>query len=329
MSKNRAFRPTVSDRLEDRSVPSGFGLFGNGATSVPAQDAQKVSQAFRDFENTYAQDVRTILLKSGTTDLTASRTAFNQAINTALTNLNTKLDGIVNNLPTNATLDQSFQTALLSTTPPASPDASLQGTLGGLTTPTDTSFRSVRNFTRQGLGAIESVARTLTNQVRNAPAPAGSVDAATLRGDIQAVHTAFRTFNQSYNDAVRTVLLPSGTTDPSANRAAFNTAVQTALQKLSTDVTAAVANLPSGVTSTLNTTLQNDVLSTTPAASPDRSLQGRLAAITTPSSTRFWATLGFRLRSVLASGGTEAQVVRDITNAVSTYNNSLGTTATT
>ncbi len=327
MSERRAYRPMLNDRLEDRSVPSGFGP--RALISVPAQDAAQVARAFNDFERTYAQDVRTILLKSGTTDLAAARTAFDQAIATELGKLNTKLDGIVNNLPANTTLDQAFSTALLSTTPPASPDTSLQGVLAALKTPTDTTFRSTRSFIRLGTSAIDSIGDKLTAQVRNSPPPTGSIDATTLKGDVQAVHTAFRTFNQSYRDAVNNVLLPSGTTDPSTNRTAFNAAVLTALQKLSTDVTAAVANLPAGVTTTLNTTLQNRLLSTTPAASPDNSLQGRLAAITTPKSNRFFATAFFRLRSFGAIGDAEFQVVRDITDAASKYNSSLSGTATT
>ncbi|MFO0955937.1 MAG: hypothetical protein U0800_00555 [Isosphaeraceae bacterium] len=309
----RAFRPALTDRLEDRSVPAG------GSLSLPARDALQVAQAVRDFQRTYAQDVQTILLKNGTTP-SANRAAFDAAIGRELSALDTKIDGIIANLPTASTLDGTIGARLLTATPAASPDNSLQGLLGAITTPSDTSFRSLRAFTRQGARWIDQVGDQVVRLVRTAPAPAGTIDAATLRGDVQAANAAFRTFSKAYNDAVKDVLLPAGATDPSANRAAFDAAVATALQGLNTGLASAVANLPTGVTGTLNTTLRDDVLR---GATPDNSLQTRLASIATPTSTRFFGTASFRFQSLLAIGRANAKVVQDITAAVASYNASL------
>ena len=63
----RRFRPILGEVLEDRTVPSSFrpGFVGRGIVSLPAQDAKQVAQEFRTFQQTYAQDVRTILLPPG------------------------------------------------------------------------------------------------------------------------------------------------------------------------------------------------------------------------------------------------------------------------
>ena len=78
LRQRRTFRPVVGEALEERTVPSPFGLggafvhfggsFGRGIASVPAQDARQVAQEFATFQQTYSQDVRSVLLPAGTTN---------------------------------------------------------------------------------------------------------------------------------------------------------------------------------------------------------------------------------------------------------------------
>src|SRR5260221_14275408 len=103
MNKTKRFQPVVNDRLEDRTVPTG-GLFGGPGGflggligSLPAQDAQAVSQAFRTFDQTYVKDVLSTLYKGGTPTVT-TRAAFDTQIDQALTDLNTAIDSDISNL---------------------------------------------------------------------------------------------------------------------------------------------------------------------------------------------------------------------------------------
>ena len=133
-------------------------------------------------------------------------------------------------------------------------------------------------------------------------------------------------FSQTYNGDVQTVLLPSGTTSPSANRPAFDQAVGTALGMLNTSIDSALSNLPSTLTTTLDATIQNDLLSG--GSTTSNSLQARLAALRTPTSTQGFGTFAFRFGSSLAIGGAQGQVSRDIQVAINQYNASLsGTTS--
>jgi len=323
MKKTHTFRPAAGEVLEDRTVPSGGldGLFGGLIGSVPAQDARLVAQAFATFERTYTQDVRTILLPTGTTDFTASRQAFDKAIGSALADLNTSVGTAVNNLPTAATLQTTVQNELLGTG-----TNSLSTQLAAIPTPKDLSFRSASSFSREGRQDIFQSAGQVTDQVRNAPAPTGTITAQAVRQTLSQVEDAFQTFSQSYNQAVQSTLVPKGTTDPSTNRTAFNAAVATALNALNTSVQTAVStNLPT-LPPTLAVTIQNDLLSASAssAAGTDRSLQGRLAAIPSPSSNRFFPVLAFRAQSYFVGGRADGQVVQDILAAVRQYNNGLG-----
>jgi hypothetical protein len=318
MRKIKAFRPMPADLLEDRAVPSGDGWLGSLIGVAPAADAQQVAKAYATFEKSYNTDVQTILFKSGTTP-TAQRSAFNAQVATDLTTLETAVDGAITNLPTAATLTTTINGEILGT----DPKATLQGELAAIKTPTGKGFGPRVSFQNQSLRDIGQSWSQVTQQVGSAPAPTGTITAATVQTTFRQVATAFQTFVQDYNTAVKNVLVPSGTTNPSANRPAFDAAVLTALQKLSTGVNAAVTtNLPA-LPASLATTLTNDILSTTPPASPDKSLQGLLAAEKTPTSTSFFRVLVFRVESYIDMGRAGNQVANDIISAVKTYNTSL------
>jgi hypothetical protein len=97
--------------------------------------------------------------------------------------------------------------------------------------------------------------------------------------DTQKVNTAFGTFEQTYLHDVQTVLLPAGTKDPASNRAAFDTAVASALNTLNSAIGSAIKNLPSS--SSLGATIQGELV-----GSGSSSLKSMLAALSTPTSTR-------------------------------------------
>jgi hypothetical protein len=280
--------------------------------SVPAQDAQLVQQAFGTFQRTYNQNVRTILLPIGTTNPAANRTAFDVATATALGTLDTSIAAAVANLPTASSLAATIHGELIggSTT--------LQGMLLAIPTPGSLSFRSVRNFTRVASADINQSAFTVVQQVRSAPGPSGSIGQQTVQQDLGQVQAAFRTFNQTYFNDVKTILLPTGITNPSPNRAAFDQAVGAALVTLNTSIDSALSNLPSSLTATLDATIKNDLLSS--GSTPASSLQSRLASLQTPTSTQNFSVRIFQFGSSLNIGSAQSQVTRDILVAVSQFN---------
>jgi hypothetical protein len=312
MRRKAEFRPAVTDVLEDRTVPSGF--FDNLIASVPAQDAQKVEKSFETFEQSYTKDVQTILLPSGTTTPASNRAAFDTQVGTDLTTLNTSIDTIIANLPTatNPTLSSTIQSDLLGTA-----TTSLQGALAAIASPTSTSRSATRSFLHSADSAIGQTDFQVTKLVRNATPPAGTVTNATAQTLISAINTAFGTFSQGYFNAVQATA-----TAPSTNRSAFDAAVGTLLTTLNTSVGTAItaASLPSSLSTSLATTLTNDLLTGT--STTGTSLQARLAALTSPTSTGF-ATWFFDLRSFRTILGGQSQVVHDVVSAINTYNSSL------
>jgi hypothetical protein len=316
----------VGEVLEDRTVPSplGFGgffghfggLFGRGIASVPAQDARQVAQEFGTFQQTYSQDVRSILLPAGTTSPASNRATFDAAVATALGTLNSSIDATIANLPTSSSLATTIQGELLGSGP-----NTLQALLAAIPTPSSISFRSFRVFNREAVLFINQVDGTVTNQVRTAQAPSGSISQTTIQQDLGQVQTAFQSFTQTYFGDVQTILLPSGTTNPSANRSAFDQAVGTALTTLNSAVGSALSNLPSSLTATLDTTVQNDLLSG--GSSAGNSLQAQLAGLQTPTSTQGFSNFVFRISSSLAISSAQSQVTHDIVIAVNQYNAGL------
>jgi len=325
MSKTHAFRPTAGEALEDRAVPTGGfgggldGLLAGLIQSVPAADARLVLREFRTFEQTYAQDVRTILLPTGTTNPSTNRAAFDAAIATALGTLNSAIDADIQNLPTAAALTTTIRSELLGTG-----STTLQSQLAAVASPTTNTLRAEYRFGRVGQSIVERTGYQVGQQVRTAPAPTGGVDVATLRADLVQVNAAFRTYQQSYNTAVNTVLLPAGTTNPSTNRAAFDTAVGTALTTLNTSIASALGNLPTSVKASLATTLSNDLLTGT--STTGTSLQARLAALTTPTSARGFSPFFFRVQSSLNVQFAQGQVYQDIIAAARQFNTAGATT---
>jgi len=300
-------------------VPLG-GFFGRGVASVPMQDARQVAQEFGMFQQTYSQDVRSILLPSGTTSSANARPAFNTAVATALGTLNSSIDTTIANLPVSSSLATTIQGELL-----GSGTNTLQTLLGAIPTPSNIGFRSFRVFNRESSLFINQIEGNVTNQVRTASAPTGSISQTTIQQDLSLVQTDFQSFSQTYFNDVQTILLPAGTTTPSSNSPAFDQAVGTALGTLNTNIDTALGNLPASVTATLDTTIQNNLL--TGSSTSGTSLQARLAALPAPSSTTGFVVRMFQFSSSLTIGGAQGQVTRAIVSAVNQYNAALTSTS--
>jgi hypothetical protein len=306
MGQSRTFRPAVGEPLEDRTVPSGSGgLLGGLIGDVPTQDARQVAQAFGSFERSYVTDVNNSLKTGGTPLATA--------VGNDLTALNTKIDKIIANLPQSATLAQTIQGELLGTT-----SSSLQGQLAALQAPTSSSsMQDVRTFLRQSFMDINQTSSTVLGQVRNSPAPSGEITSATVQQVLSGINQAYRTFSQTYNAAIS-----ASSTNPATNRAAFDAAVLTGLQKLNSDIDAALSPLPSSVASSLESTIMGDLL--TPSGSTSsNSLQAQLAAIKSPGQG-FFSTFFFRIQSFFDISRSQGKVSGQVINAVQQFNSSLG-----
>jgi len=103
--------------------------------------------------------------------------------------------------------------------------------------------------------------------------------------DAQKVMDAFRAFETTYYQDVQTILMAPGTTSPSANRAAFDSAISSAANNLNTSIDKTIATLPSA--STLQSTIQNQV------AGASQSMVTQLQAIPTPKEVASGALKAF------------------------------------
>src|SRR5437870_4433776 len=89
MSQQRSFRASVVESLEERAVPSLFGLgglgFGGRTATVQSQDVRQVQQAFNAVQRQVVQSIRgatapTSTSTSGGTTTTTTQTAVQQAL---------------------------------------------------------------------------------------------------------------------------------------------------------------------------------------------------------------------------------------------------------
>ena len=293
----------------------GSGATGAGSGGVQTavtQDAQTVQQAFNTFEQSYRNDVQTILYGSGTPS--SNRAAFDAQVAKDLTTLENSIDAALGNITgtANQTLISSINADLTGTA-----STSLQSTLAAITTPTSTSGHAGRSFIRQSNSDIFQADQSVGQLLQDATVPTDTVTSSTVQTLTSAIDTAYQNFTQGYLNAEQTAA-----TDPSKDRAAFDTAVQGLISTLSTSINTAVtdANLPSSVGTAATTAITNDLTGT---PSKGTSLQAGLSALTSPSSTTGFAGWFFNIRSRGVTNGSERQVVSDIISAINTYNTGL------
>jgi hypothetical protein len=297
MRPEKHFRPVVGDRLEDRTVPSGFwGVF---VQSVPAIDAQKVAQAFETFEQSYANDVRTILYAPGTTNPSSNQAAFNTKLTgTEFPALTSAITTATSNLATaNPTLGTTLNTAV----------NNLQTSLTGATNiPTTANRFQEFMFLWSEEGAIDQTARSAIQSVRNATPPAGTITSATAQSILSAVNTAFQNFTTGFFNGV-------SQSPPVNNTSTLFPTLQTAVTSA---INGASPALPSSVASSL--TASSSQLNTDLNA-----LQTSLTGLTLPTSGKGFAAWMFDWNVYRTISRAQSKVTQDILSAINTYNTSL------
>jgi hypothetical protein len=388
--KSRAFRPTVNDRLEDRTVPSGMGGFGwgglgfgglgfgglggllgglggsghgdpgralnnllgqlrgilgqleghggfgasqwNKIDDLVTKDVNQVNHEFQTFSQSVASAYLSYLatLPVGSTGTSGGSTAsapsgsssgadtFQAAVTTAIGTLTTAVNADIANLATgNANLQSSVDAAL----------TALGTSINGLTLPTTLNFRAQSRFVGQLISTIGKTTTSVDNLVRAATPPAGDITQAAYNQAVTDINSGFQAFGMAYNAAEKATA-----TNPATNRAAFDAAVGTALGTLNTSIDTALAEdlpaLPAASLTTLEATIQADLLSPPKSSSASSTstnptdLQDVLAGLTSPSSSKFSLRF-FNFLSQIAIGSAEGHVVKAVTTAVKAQNDSL------
>jgi len=272
----------------------------------PLVDSRHVAAAFATFDQTYLSDVKTILFATGTTPA-SQRAAFDQAVGAALNTLNSTIDADISDLPAQASLSSTIQGQLI-----GSGSTTLQSELAALVTPTGPGATAgtfkVNSQVDIGKSAASVVKEVLTS-------PTGLITASTLLGDLAKVASDFTTFAKTDGNDAKTILF--GSSNPSTNRPAFDAAIASALNTLNASIDTDVSNLPASVGGPLDTTIQNDLLT---GSSSGKSLQDKLAAISTPDGSGFIAMFVFNIASKIQIAGAGVQVGGDIASAVHHYN---------
>lgn len=262
MRMRRAFRPAVSDCLEDRLVPSLATLPAAPAAYVGSVQASlpsnaQATQAFDAFRHRYGSALQGVLLApsaDGTVDPFANRPAFDQAVAQALQTLASDL---VASLGTSADASQVAEVtdAILGDDPDSLAselDAVATSALAGQDgASVDTLASDAARATRQAASVVADlvaaprpsvVASTGAAATATVDFPAvasGASDAATTP-ILDEVRDAFAAFLQGYYRAARDVLLLPGTGasgEASTRLAAFDERVGRALSALEESVT--------------------------------------------------------------------------------------------
>jgi len=302
MADRRAYRPWISELLEDRLVPSLTTAPAPPAVSAPSlpsppplQLSAVVGEAFRAFIGGYAEAVKTVLLAAGDggqVDPAANRLVFNACVGVGLTVFAATLVKSLNKVLGESALIGRVREALLGDGP-----ESLESRLLALPTeaiipaaedqPLATeSLRVIHQSYRLVAGRILGLQETnrLSRAVAGDPRIAWSADSAfnALASLVETVRADFSIFLREYFQAVQQVLLragPEGRGDAAANRPDFDAAVTAALQSLERRLEDAL----NGVTSDpASATLTAGASATIVGDGPD-SLRSQLALLPTPA----------------------------------------------
>jgi hypothetical protein len=334
--RSKKFRPALNDRLEDRTVPSHFGLgqlshqvaslgfpggfFGGGfggrggnlggitqtgrgtaSSSVLRQDAQLVQQAFQTINSSFLSAVATLRQTATSTSgpTQDGLTAYNATIASAISTLNSSISSALSNLTnTSAALVATIEgyTATLQT--------ELQSAGTGLS---GNANSAVFSLEREGFYYIRNAENQSTSAILTTKAT-GSITSATLQTYNQAVNSADQAFNLSISNAKQTAI--------SAGAALNSSAVQSAVSTLQTALTSAINGLGTQFTSSSNnpTSAVTTQLST---------FQQQLLAITVPKAGSHTSARIFS-RAVSSIVSTNLNKINQtVATAVQSYNNSL------
>ncbi len=338
MRKSKRFRPTLNDKLEDRTVPShllgfppsqvlalhggfggrdggslggGFGYQGGGdlgahtqpggvtaSSSTLYQDARQVQEAFQSLNGSFLAAVAALRTTATTSSVPTGLTAYNSAIGSAISSLNSSISSALNNLPNTG----------------SSVISKISGYTSTLQTELESAGSGLANSTNQAVLALKQEAnsyiRNALNQITNAiltDQPAGSITAPTVQTYNQAVRTADQAFNLSISNAAQTAI--SGGTQLNSTTVSSDVFIT-----LQTALTSAINGLGTQFTSSkYNPTLTAQLTN----------LQNQLLAIAAPTAgSRFSARLFSRAVSSVVAQNLSA-INTAVATAIQNYNNSL------
>lgn len=254
MRLHRAFRPAISDLLEDRVVLSQGGasapvqvfLVEMIPLPVSVQARADVQLAFVTFVTRYNADISSVLLApaaDGTVNPAANLPAFRSAVATDLQSLSRDLTTALAKSPATASFIPAVQASITGNGP-----GSLQSQLGLIATTLGVQSTSVPVFAMSSAQAVQEAANQVMAQTLAPGRPriiqADTVDAFPVSNDLQVslvtpatprLKQAFDEFLKNYASAVNSLLLaPPGNLQ--ASRDTFHTQVNTALGQLDSQV---------------------------------------------------------------------------------------------
>jgi hypothetical protein len=330
MSNRRAFRPQVTEILEDRLVPSLASiptptiLLGRVVPLPPQVQVQanpQMQAAFDAFIRSYTQAVDHVLLgppPGGLVDPSANRPAFDAAVKQALGTLASNLVASLGNVSANSTLAAQIYDAIVGDSP-----GSLESQLLALSTSAIAQNSALSSLTSDATRIIQQTSSRLTTMVEaQTPSLVAEAQAATVNVipailDISApdshaqtlseIRLEFGAFLSDYFRAVRDLLLapgPDGRVDVAANRTEFDAWVNSALTTLSDN---ASRSLSSGsFAPSLSTRVQETIV-----AGNSGSLAERLDNLPGPSGSEGSQVRAFTLAAFRA--------IIDIFSVISAY----------
>ena len=302
MADRRAFRPGISESLEDRLVPSGAAapvptvLSGPSRLSPPPlQLGAVLGDAFRGFMGSYAEALKTVLLAAGDNgrvDPAANRLVFNACVGVGLTVLAATLARSLNKVLGESSLLARVRDAIVGDGPEslesrllALPTCAIIPPAGDQTLAQDSLWEIRRTYiaiarrvlARQGID-------TLSLGIDDYPRIVWSSDSARsgLSQVVEEVRAGFSIFLREYFRAVQHVLLrtgPNGPRDAAVRRPEFDSAVSAALESLDVRLGDALNGANSDPASA---TLTAGASATIVGEGPD-SLRTQLALLPTPA----------------------------------------------
>jgi hypothetical protein len=315
MRLRRWFRPSVSDYLESRAVPSVAtvalppAVLGQVARLPPqVPNGDQVQAAFDAFARNLADAVHSVLLgpgPDGSIDPSANRQAFDETVGQALTSLANQLVQSLGNVPLNSPEVAQIVDAIIGDGP-----NSLESQLLGLSTEAIVQDVSSGSLTGDSLRTIAQTAAQVTQTVSVATVPFvtqaivpasptvplvgnDNVTIDTSSEVVLNVRNAFSKFMNDYFQTLKDVLMPAGkdgTVDPAAHRSEFDAKVASSLQSLINEISEGVAS--SSTASGQIIQFREEVVGDDPG-----SLKNQLAALATPPGPEAAAVRDFTLGS--------------------------------
>jgi hypothetical protein len=335
----RAFRPWLSETLENRTVPTTLGvtvptgILGLSVTlpkQVPASSPQ-VQAAFVAFDQSYINAVDTILLAPGSNGLivpSANREAFDSAVEKSLETLaeqlvlsipststtttpsttstvsNQVVDAITGNSSTS--LESQLEAVSIATIQLNLANLTSVGTTGSSTVLANvvTTAEQVRPTNR-----IADAESTGSTSFQTSPISTSSASSSSSKA-ANDVRSAFGNFLNDYFQAVQNTLMApdaTGQVNPAANRSAFDAKVNQALQTLETRLSTRLTRYPA--TTGLGPQIQSAI-----EGSDASSLKSQLANLATPTGSQASVVRNFTLGSTQAIAQVLSLISGDVAN---------------